>query len=469
MSKEYIYAHIGNLGFKTIASYQDWCEGNGFSTSLNKGVHQLNSESNHQKKSRSLHYLKESNKKIAFWRVIELIKSNAEGLSKALESNAIYLGISVRYTKISDKDLFLDMLTYLEKKTNLLENTKYLDALVHILSHKDMWIRSWDSWKPQSHNTDRQFSSFIRYLFAKYDVPSFFDSVWIPMGDIRKKEQEWFIHVGQGHNILKAPGLIDKYPMTKKMAHYFMQAPNDFNFDEAWKYGQIKSVGASDRLVEIFRPTPLFRTSLENDKEFKFSLIKFFVDNPMLDTVQIGPVIDYVWEKKYGSRNAIVNGVNRLIPPEQPNFSMTGRTPDTLLAQVERWHNQLGKEKKGRNLSWDHSKDIQDFEYVEGSASNHNQKIWRIQQLLSSNELSTEGRAMKHCVASYAYSCSSGATTIWSLTIQDDLGVQKLITIEVGKSAKKVYQTRGHCNRMPTQKEKFIISKWTTSEGIAYN
>ncbi len=36
-------------------------------------------------------------------------------------------------------------------------------------------------------------------------------------------------------------------------------------------------------------------------------------------------------------------------------------------------------------------------------------KIWKIEQLISHAELISEGRAMKHCVASYAHSCVRGS------------------------------------------------------------
>jgi hypothetical protein len=350
----------------------------------------------------------------------------------------------------------------LEAKTDILNTPEDVVAIANFLTKKERWIQTWDSWKPNSYNTKRQLSSFVRHLFAKYSVPVFFDQVWFKMNF---QEHEWFILVAQGQNIVKAPGFLDAFPMTKKTAHYFMQAPDTFDFNEAWRYGQIKSFGGSNRLIQALKSTSVFRFYSKKDNDFIISLIKFFIDNPMLDMVQIGPIVDYIWNQKFSNRSHVINGRVEQQDPLQPNFSMTGRTVDTLLAQVERWHRQLGKEKKGGNLVWEHWP-IHDFELVEGFAEKHNQKIWRIQQLLSNKELSIEGRYMRHCVASYATSCYRGSSSIWSLSIETNLGIEKLITIEVGKSPIRIYQMRGKHNRFPIGRERDIIGRWAGKESI---
>ena len=149
------------------------------------------------------------------------------------------------------------------------------------------------------------------------------------------------------------------------------------------------------------------------DDEFWLSVLRFFIANPLLDTRHYGPIVDYIWHKKYENRMVFVErGVAREEGPEQPNFSMHGRTPDTLLRQVEEWHKRLGRESRGVNLNWIKSK-FNEFRYTVGQTKSRNMEIWTIRELLNSNELIAEGRAQHNCVASYARSCFTGVTSIW--------------------------------------------------------
>jgi hypothetical protein len=314
-------------------------------------------------------------------------------------------------------------------------------------------------WKPGSHNADRQFSSLARHLLAKYEVPVFMDSAWFHK---MKKEQRWFLHIGSGRNIRTAPEL--PFPLTKKMAHYFMEAPDYYSINEAFRWGQVHALNGNQRLTDALRGTRLFREFRDN--EFELSVIRFFVNNPMLDTVHIAPMIDYIWHQKYDGRRVFVaRGVAEDRGPEQPNFSMAGRTPESLLRQVEAWHRQLGKETKSGNLQWERS-NIKDFELRTGSKVNGNLKTWRIKELLDSRELIAEGRAMKHCIASYAHSCARRRCAIFALESQDEDGIEKLLTIEVLLSDRKICEVRGKFNRYATQKELSILKRWALHERL---
>ena len=51
-----------------------------------------------------------------------------------------------------------------------------------------------------------------------------------------------------------------------------------------------------------------------------------------------------------------------------------------------------------------------------------------------------EGRAMKHCVATYAHSCASGACSIWALEVETFEGRTKALTVEVQNVARMICQ-----------------------------
>ena len=83
------------------------------------------------------------------------------------------------------------------------------------------------------------------------------------------------------------------------------------------------------------------------------------------------------WNQRYEPRIVFVDrGVAEDIGPEQPNFSMRGRTVHSLLRAVDAWHRRLGKETKGGQLQWKKSV-VQDFVFVEGTKASKNMKLWR--------------------------------------------------------------------------------------------
>src|SRR5262249_22171563 len=95
-------------------------------------------------------------------------------------------------------------------------------------------------------------------------------------------------------------------------------------------------------------------------------------------------------------------------------------------------------------------------------------RVYRIVELLTSNELFTEGRAMRHCVASYAGSCTTGRTSIWSLRKSTESGrAIRLGAMEVSNRSGTIVQVRGRCNRLPTEGELALLASWGEAGGPA--
>jgi hypothetical protein len=232
----------------------------------------------------------------------------------------------------------------------------------------------------------------------------------------------------------------------------------------AFRWAQIHALGGNKAAADAVAETRMARQF--NDEDFWLSVLRFFVDNPLLDTRHYGPIIDYIWHQKYEPQIVFIDrGVAREDPPLQPNFSMRGRTPDTLLRQVDAWHRRLGKESRGGHAQWMKSK-YADFRYVEGKAQSRNMKVWTIRELLNSKELIAEGRTLQHCVATYAHSCLAGHTSIWTMDLQTSYELEKRLTIELHLRTKTIRQVRGLRNRLAAKPEMQVIRLWASKEGF---
>lgn len=458
--------HFQTLRVKSEKEYFNWCKIHGFKASLNKDFRKMDREIKHFKDFQIRFHLYTGKTK-SFKNVIKAIRTGSIEIRNIKDPIFYTILDFFEADKKKNRDeaeYFLDMLLFLKENSKMIRknSSNYIKGLHELFGWKTEWLKSYDTWVAPSHNPDKQFSSLARHLLCKYEVPLFMDSAWIPPKGTFPLfiHQIWFVHVGRGKNIRTADEL--PFPMTKKISHYFLQTPYNYSIDEAFRWAQIRALGGDPRLANLLRETKIMK--FRKDNEFCISVIRFFIDNPMLDTVHIQPIIDYIWEKKYTSHRVFVaRGVMEEVGPEQPNFSMSGRTADSLLNQVDRWHRQLGKERKGHNLQWEHTS-IKDFRLTQGSIEKKNLRIWTIRELLSSKELSQEGRAMHNCVSSYAYSCSRNRCSIWSMTYEDSAKLDHRLTIEVRE--KKVNQARGKYNSWATKQEMDIIRRWAVKEDM---
>ena len=317
-----------------------------------------------------------------------------------------------------------------------------LGALASLATHSDQWLRPLDSFRPTSKNAQKQFGQLARHLLTEYDVPEFMDSVWFK----RTRTQNWFIHVGRGHNIRTAPRLL--IPLTKKMAHFFLSAPKSYTVEHALRWAQVHGLGGNRRIADAVCGTRLGR-GFKND-DFWLTVVRFFVDNPLLDTVHYGPIADYIHNQKFVSQRLFVGpGHVEEVPPPQPGLSMKRRTAERLLRQVSDWHRQLGRRSHSGNLAWA-SSGIGELDFAEGK---HTKRRWRIRELLSINSLDDEGRKMGHCIGSYAGSCATGRSSVWTMRLEErdegDTRESRKLTIEVRPKDRVVVEARGALQRLP--------------------
>jgi len=347
----------------------------------------------------------------------------------------------------SHTEELIDLLIYLERSSKLLDDVKSLKRVVRLFYYYDKRIRDPLTWKPSTKNMGRQFNSLARHMLVKYDMPDFMDNAWDAEYHVNdyKKAIEWYLVIGNGGNLRKCENL--PFPVTKKIAHLFLQTPVAYEVEEGLVWGLIHSMGGGKRHI------------------FCKTVIQFFVNNPMFDLNQFGPVIDYIWSKKYDPQRMVIDGEVLLdYVPEQRNFSMNGRDPLLLMNQVEEWHKVLGKQTKRGDMNWESSK-YRSFQFIEGNITKGTQVTWDINELLSSSALRAEGKAMKHCVASYDRSCKSGRCSIFSLERMSINGTERCLTLEI--THEKLAEARGKYNRRPSHKEMDILRKWSAREGLS--
>ncbi|MEZ6108551.1 MAG: PcfJ domain-containing protein [Pirellulaceae bacterium] len=427
--------HIRRLGLASVDQYRDWCAEHGFSRGLAKSTQQRSKEFSRANAAKGLAKLRDHRERRKREQRVFANLTRASQTANAAEplASAEYWYSSTRALehlraharRWGGKLLATDTADLVLGPR---PGNTFPDALRLLAKHGKHWRRPLEAWRPRTHNAMRQFRSLVRHLFAEYDeVPRFLDRVWF-MGVSAQATQtrKWYLHVAAGQNIRTCDTPL---PLTKKMAHHFMRAPDDASWEQALRWGQVHAMGGDERLARALFPTRLGE-SFEHE-EFWRTVIAWLIEHPMLDTVHIGPLIDYLHHQRFGFEGiAVVNGRQVPAPPAQPNLTMKGREPETLLRQVNGWHRALAHSNRVQVRQWKPS-EIPGFGWIEGSDAGKNVRKWSIRELLSGQALVTEGRQLGHCVASYAHSCAAGHCSIWTLELETRDGLSKLVTIEV--------------------------------------
>ena len=450
--------HIfGDLGFSSIDDYRSWCTTNHLPSNVRKSDLQRRQEREFMRQQVLDRALRKARQSHNPSHAITRIFSGEIDERTIVDEPLKIVAQACRKQKAADG--LREYLIQIDCASKLLSTKNGTIAVLNLYLYRSEWIRDPRDWKPRSHNIEKQVSSLALHLLCEYEPPAFMVGVWYAKNRTRRR---WYIHVGQGGNIRTAPGL--PTPLTKRMAHWFALAPEDYTPLAAIRYGQVCAIGGHRRMADAILAT---RIAVEfREDRFDLELIRFFARNPMLDTAMYQPIVDYIWNQKYENREVFVErGVVEHDGPPHPGFSMAGRTPENLLRHVDEWHARLGRTRKGDALSWNRSL-IPEFTFVEGKKESKNMRVWRIVELVSSRDLEEEGRALGHCVASYAASCQKRVSSIWSVRRETAAGVARVLTVELDVKRRELVQIRGAKNRLPDTHEIAIVRRWAHANGL---
>jgi hypothetical protein len=359
-----------------------------------------------------------------------------------------------------DREAFRMLLLAMEERgASMLHERRHIGAISRLARFSSRWVRTPAGYSARSYNADRQCGQLARFLLARWPVPKFFDDAWSERST--DTHREWFIHVGSGGNLRTAAGL--PFPLTKMMAHHALLAPDDTPIKSALRWGQVRALGGSERLARAVIKSSL--GDAQDDEPFWLSVVQFFVANPMLDPIHVGPIVDWIRNQRFVAEpRRIVNGVVGGGGIPQPGLSMKGRTVQSILRQVESWHRDLNRAAIDHSTTWP-TCGIPGYERIEGAEGS--QTIVCIAEIVTSADLQQEGRAMRHCVASYARTCARGSSAIYSLKRDVGAGYDRRLTIQVDVSSKRIVQARGRFNALPQPLDERFLRNWATAAGLS--
>lgn len=331
-----------------------------------------------------------------------------------------------------------------------------VDALVNLSRFSSTHVRSPDSWIGNSLSWRPAVSSLAHHLISDYEVPAFLASAWHATDTNADQKRCWFVSHSRGASFrsLDLP-----VAMTRKMEHIFLASQHHLPIEHAFRRAELLALSVPAEFVKAIMSTRL-ATDLRHS-EFWRTVWMFLVANvDDLDPNQIAPMIDYIQAVRHDrTQDGMIE-----FGSAQPEFSMKGRTVQSMLRLMKEWHRSLGA--KGPSLSWAKSS-FEPFIFIEPSRDGSEiSRRWQMMELMNSAQLRREGAALHHCVASYADRCYRGNSSIWSLRFWQAEKIHHVLTVEVDPRRRAVIQARGRANRAASGGPLRLLQDWAAREKL---
>ncbi len=392
--------------------------------------------------------------------------------AKAMIDRSIRRALAPTYSK--PRKTFLRLLTEIRGRSDLLRPARFqgridlgwldaiLGAILALTDYRRDWLRPVEAWEPAGSNPIRLFSSLAHHLLAEYPVPPVLLSGWFlgPDWDGRR-QRRWFLRAGAGFSLRVVGFPID---LTRRMAHELAQAPVHYPVPFALRWAQVRGLGGSDSLARTVAATRLGRRF--GDDEFWVTLIHFLINHPKFDLARVDAVVEYLQDQKFEEERAIIGEATEVdLDPPQPDLSLKGWTPASLLRRVAEWQARrpVAAAKPRKTLiRWDRSA-VGEYLHIDRSG-----QTWTIRELLDSDALAAEGEAMDHCVATYTAWCSKRLSTIWSVGIEGPQGRERAATVEVNPANRQVVQSKARSNESPDAACLSIVRQWADREALGW-
>ncbi|NLS97046.1 MAG: hypothetical protein GXX96_33335 [Planctomycetaceae bacterium] len=337
--------HLASLGLATVEEYTAWCAKHGFSTRAEKRWLDRCKEryyvAQHRIRARLACRKQESRHPRKTLRRIAAGELTPDDLTQPY-----LVAVCEAFASLEGdaRDAFLQLILRLLNDTKLLaaepvirqfgtqSGNTFIAALAAIAGRHPTWIRPLEQWRPGTHNPRRQFASLVRHLLAKYPVPLFMDSAWFEgQTPAAAQHQEWFL-MAAGGSSPRQFGLPIQF--TKRMVHHFLNASPDHTVETALRWSQVLGLGGGVRLAGAILGSRI--AAVYEHDDFWVTVIRWLIGQPMLDTRQISPMIDYIHHRKFAPEPGTTDDQASL-PPE-PDFEIKGRSPASLLRRMYGWH-----------------------------------------------------------------------------------------------------------------------------------
>lgn len=323
--------------------------------------------------------------------------------------------------------------------TNVDGDVALVVALYNFVAFERELVRAPELWLGARGHPLQVVASLASHLFGRYPTPRFLASAWFGAHD-RIDRRRWFVAYASGERFRS---LALPIAMTRKMEHIFLRTPDHVVVEHALRRAEILAVGGTPELVDALLATRL-AGHFDDPERWRVALV-WLANCDFVNLAEIELLVDYL-------RANIAT------------VAVRGRTFESVIGDARDWqrrtHNGV--------LRWPRSRWKGLVMPIAPTLNAPRGGEWRIVELLDSRELSLEGRAMRHCVASYARDCARRRSSIWSVRFRwaGENIVRPSLTIEVNPSYATIVQMRAVANARPCGWPLELAQRWAARAGL---
>ncbi|MDC0717441.1 PcfJ domain-containing protein [Nannocystis bainbridge] len=368
-------------------------------------------------------------------------------------------GFAALRADLAAQQVFARVLWVASEVSNLLDGgAAAVQAIVNLARFHEWHGAPVETWQGGRGHPKALIHSLAQHLLGRYPVPRMMASAWF--GDDspdRDEERGWFIEHAGGRAFRKLTGL--PLQLTRKMERILLKSPADLPVRAAIRRAELLALEAEPELVAAVLQTEL-ATDLRHGAFWREALQWMIRRWDELAVQQVGPIVQYLRATYIGE------GEGSAVP----RFS--GNSANTMWMQVCGWRREqalarLREQTAGSRAfrTWGAA----GWAGLVLADDTGDPKVlqWEIGELLSSDVLRAEGRALRHCVGTYVRRCVRGISSIWSLrSAGRDGAPQSRFTIEVEPQTRRIVQIRGFANCRAAGLPLQIIARWARQEQL---
>ncbi len=324
----------------------------------------------------------------------------------------------------------------------------FLQGLANLAIAQHYWKNpTWEWPQPPCAGSRVQFNHLVQHLFDCPQMPFFMHSVWLTPADTTARSfQKIYRQLADGRNLR---GCNTPVKLSREAVDFFHQAPDHFTALQAMFWAQTRAAGATPRLANALAQSALPHGG--DEAEYWSEVIAMLTrhETKVIAAGNFYGVIPTLLQQMLRNKQDYPQSFIQAISPAELDFIL--RHKGRLSASMrDTW--------KPSGIGGYCEDEIDENGWV--------QRTWRVRELLNSQELASEGRAQRNCVATYKYYCRNGYSSIWSLACHEGTKRIHATTIEVNLEERCIDEALGRFNREPSQPALRVMRKWATEQQI---
>lgn len=345
-------------------------------------------------------------------------------------------------------------------------------AVVRLGAYEDQWLRQPEDWRPEPNaDAQAQWAALLRHLLARYPVPTFLDAVWELKGALVHFERDCWCALGYGRSLRQ----VAHFPrsVSNRVLHTALTSDGNTTLAEAIWMAQLRWLSASPALEAAVLGS---RARLElGDHALWVRLAEKFAAGSESVAGQFGFVADALVAVREHRGAAQIEPLLRLplgiLIRHCLNFITSLLQANGHVLTEEQVRGAAAKAQLGQLAATRWQPLLAGTPFASKCGRAHGHAPWRVEELCSVQDLKSEGLAMEHCVARYAWRCRKGSSAIFSvrhckIDRAGEEAITSCATVEVHSRTRKVVQIRAWRNRLVNHTIMTIINEWAEAHGL---